>query len=99
MSQENQKEFDSSSFIVRDVSSPVYPIASVTQESQSVELIPDATKDASSLTGTQNGMFFHASLALSDRDRDLVLSALSKPPELNETLKLAIKRFCNKYAK
>ncbi len=55
--------------------------------------------DASSLAGTQNEMFFHASPALSDRDRDIVLSASNNLPELNETLKLAIKRFRIKYAK
>lgn len=39
----------------------------------------------------------HEKLILSDRDRDLFLSALENPPELRGNLKTAIKKYRDKY--
>jgi len=46
-----------------------------------------------------NSIVFEESMILSDRDRDIVLSTLANPPELNKNLKSAIRRFRKKYAK
>lgn len=67
--------------------------------SQEKQIAQNCTENTHPRTKTQNSIAFHESLTLSNRDRDIVLSTLENPPELTETLKSAIRRFRNKYAK
>lgn len=41
----------------------------------------------------------HERLILSDRDRDLFMSVMENPPELQGNLKVAIQKYRNKYGK
>lgn len=68
-------------------------------EIENNDLATDPTDKNLPEPGIYEEVVFQESLILSNRDRDIVLSTLENPPELNETLKLAIKKFRNKYGK
>ncbi len=84
---------------VKNASSQVECTENSCQEVENCDLASDPRDKNLPEAGIYEGVILHESLILSNRDRDIVLSTLEKPPELNETLKLAIKKFRNKYGK
>lgn len=97
MSQE--KDLASSNLPVKEASSQANFKDNSSQKPENGNLASDSREKNWPELGEYDGVVFQESLILSNRDRDIVLSTLENPPELNATLKSAIKRFRNKYGK